>query len=429
VSKPAYVAFATILIVPALAFAALQDRYDREYAVIQYAASEPSGAVARLQERIDAGELSLHFDEARGYLPALLEALDIDVSSQMLAFAKTSLQVSKISPATPRAIYFNDTTYVAWVQGGLIEISAADPRLGVVFYTLAQDQAAPPRFERETVRCLQCHDSYSLTGGGVPRHLVGSGLIGTGGELASHESWFVATDQTPLRRRWGGWYVTGTHGEQVHRGNLVIRGAEHARTLDLADTGNLTDLDGVVDTDPYLGEYSDIVALLVLEHQTSVQNVITRVGWDTRRALAAARGGDRTPPATQAQVEEIAEPLVGALLMAGQPALTAPIAGTSGFRRHFESLGPHDAQGRSLRQLDMTRRLFRYPLSYVIYSEAFDALPDPSRAYVYRRLNEVLTGRDGADEYEHLSSVDRAGLLEILSATKPEFAAVSERPR
>ncbi len=429
--KSAYATLIVACLLPTLAVAALQRRYDREYEVIQYEASTPTDAVARLQDRIDAGDVSLRFDARGGYLASLLEALDIDVASQMLVFSKTSLQVDKISPATPRVIYFNDDAYVAWVQGGLIEISSVDPKLGAVFYTLEQDAAVTPRFERRTIRCLECHDTYALTGGGVPRHLVGSGFIGETGALASHEGWFLTTDQSPLRRRWGGWYVTGTHGDDVHMGNLIIRSAAQAASLDLAATGNVTDLTGLVNTDPYLSGHSDIVALLVLEHQTSVQNVITRVNWDTRRVLHnesvqnRERGLDEdfVSAAAREQIESIAEPLVGALLLSGEAPLHDPIVGTSGFREHFEGLGPDDTRGRSLRHLDLTRRLFRYPCSYLIYSEAFDALPDVSRGYVYRRLDEVLNGRDISADFDHLSGDDRAAILEILEDTKSDFAA------
>jgi hypothetical protein len=377
----------------------------------------------------------------------VLGELGIDVDTQMLVFSKTSLQVDKISPQSPRAIYFNDTVYVAWMPGGLVEISSVDSKLGPVFYTLEQRDAGElrnageppdageprsraPSFERRTIRCLECHDTYSLTGGGVPRHLVGSGLIDQAGALASHEGWFLTTDQTPIRRRWGGWYVTGTHGEQVHMGNLVIRSAEHAAHLDLAATGNVTDLDDLVDTRQYLGSHSDIVALMVFEHQTHVQNVITRVSYDTRTALYEQSKRNRemgrdeayVSEETSARIRSIAEPLVLALLLVDEAPLTGAITGTSGFAERFAGLGPFDAESRSLRQLDLTRRLFLYPCSYVIYSEAFDALPERSKAYVYRRLKEVLGGEDRSAAFAHLSAADRDAILEILESTKPEFA-------
>ena len=136
-------------------------------------------------------------------------------------YSQTSLQGKLINPKTPRAIYFNDDVYVGYVQDGPIEIASLDPKLGPVFYLL--EQSAPkPKFSAELGRCMSCHDSYSLTGGGVPRFIVGSGYTGTTGMLVSHEGWILISDRTPLKSRWGGWYVTGRHGSQVHLGNIVI---------------------------------------------------------------------------------------------------------------------------------------------------------------------------------------------------------------
>src|SRR5205085_6191073 len=137
-----------------------------EQVPINYSKSTPADAVAKLQQQIDEGGVTLAYDEAHGYLPAVLKALKVPVSSQGLVFSRTSLQVDRIAPWTPRAIYFNDDVYVGWVQGGpIMEIASVDPALGAVFYTLRQDPTGRPAFERQTQTCLQCHDSSSSTGG------------------------------------------------------------------------------------------------------------------------------------------------------------------------------------------------------------------------------------------------------------------------
>jgi hypothetical protein len=367
-------------------------RYDREYPAIGYSSAIPTDPVARLRHRIEAGEARLSFDPERGYLDSLLRELDISKSSQVLVFTKTSLQKGRISPQTPRAVYFGDDTYVAWVQGGpVIEISSVDPNLGAVFYTLPQEEGTRPEIERETHVCLQCHDSYSLTGGGVPRHIMGSGIPDASGRLASHEGWFLTSDETPLGKRWGGWYVTGSGGAQRHLGNVFVKDAIQLNALETA-----------LDTDPYLGKHSDIVALLVLEHQVHVQNLITRVNWDTRTALH--REGSLPP----SEIERLAEPLSRALLLLDEAPLEGPIAGSSGFAEDFVRRGPQDAKGRSLRDLDLEGKLFRYSLSFLVYSQAFDALPEPTKAYLYRRIRECE---------------DREAAIEILDATNPDFAA------
>jgi hypothetical protein len=111
------------------------------------------------------------------------------------------------------------------------------------------------------------------------------------------------------------------------------------------------------------------------------------------------------------------------MLFGWTPELTAPIAGTSDFAVEFAKLGPFDHQGRSLRELDMKKRLFRYPLSYVIYTESFNAMPAPAKEYVYKRFREILTGADKSMAFGHLSESDRAAILQILEDTKPDFPA------
>jgi hypothetical protein len=392
-------------------------RYDIEYPAIRYLAAEPSARAAKLAARLTTGQATLSFREDRGYLEDLLAALDIDPSSQTLVFSKTSLQSDYITPEAPRAIYFNEDTYIAYEQGSpLIEIESIDPDLGVVFYTLRQSPVVNVRFVRQAETCLRCHDTYELTGGGVPRLLLGSGYIGTHGELVSHEGWILTTDRTPLESRWGGWYVSGHHGDQVHLGNIVVKDPADLQHLETLRIGNLDDLDSLIDTKPYLTNKSDIVALLVLQHQATIQNLLVRASFDTRQALAS---GTSTPSG----VDEVVEPLVRGMLFVDAAKLTAPIEGTAQFRTQFEQRGPHDKQGRSLRELDLKTRLFRYPLSFLIYSDAFDALPAPAKARVYERLAEILSGADHSADFASLSADDRRAILEILNETKPDFAA------
>lgn len=405
--------------------AAAPHRYDTEYPVIGYTAAELGNRVARLGERLAAGEVALDAASPRAALASLLAALEIDPVSQVLVFSKTSFQTSGISAATPRAIYFNDDTYVAHVQGdGSFEIATFDPEHGAVFYTLELPESGP-RLSRELDRCLRCHDSYSLTGGGVPRLITGSGYTNAGGRLVSHEGWILTSDRTPLRSRWGGWYVTGFHGDQVHLGNLIIGDLSDFERLDELRVGNLESLDGVVDTSAYLTNRSDIVALLVLEHQVRVQNAITRASWDTQMAEHGQADSDGSAPSAAAELAAINEPLVEALFLVGEAPLTAEIRGTAGFAEDFTRRGPRTADGRSLRDFDLTRRLFRYPLSYQIYSAGFAALPAASKEYVYRRIGEILRGADQRQEYAHLSSSDRTAIAEILRETAPEIAAAA----
>lgn len=410
---------------PVPAPASPQLPYDTQYPTIPYATGETTDPVAVLARGLESGEVTLDREGPSAYLGAVLRELRIPVSSQMLVFSKTSLLARLIWPETPRAIYFNDRVYVAWTPGADgLEISAQDPELGPVFYNLEPDGEEGPRIRRQTGLCLQCHDSYSLTGGGVPRHIMGSGPTDENGQLASHELWQVTTDTTPIRDRWGGWYVTGTHGDQLHMGNVALG----RRGDSLTAGGNLTDLSELIDLTPYLGAHSDIVALLVAEHQTTVQNLITLLGYRVRTRLHIDQQEGGLPPGemsprTARLVEGLGELLVRALFFVGTPRFEDPIEGTSTFATDFMAGGRRDAQGRSLRDLDLQPRLFRYPLSYLIHSPEYDALPVQARAYVNARILSILRGEEGGSDFTHLSADDREAILSILSETRPEILA------
>jgi len=132
--------------------------------VIHYQTTPPNDSVARLQRRLDRGEATLTFQEPHGYLLSVLRQLKIPLSSQALVFSKTSSQQPLIGPATPRALYFNDSDYVGWVPGGnVLEVAVVDPSQGTMFYTLEQRGVTQPKFVRRE-ECIQCHASPKTAG-------------------------------------------------------------------------------------------------------------------------------------------------------------------------------------------------------------------------------------------------------------------------
>ena len=110
--------------------------------------------------------------------------------------------------------------------------------------------------------------------------------------------------------------------------------------------------------------------------------------------------------------------LVDYLLFVDERPLPGKIVGSSGFADTFAKPGPRDSKGRSLRQLDLERRLLRYPCSYMIYAEAFDALPRDVKATIYQRMWDVLSGQDTSPRYARLSASDRQAVIEIVRDTK-----------
>jgi hypothetical protein len=380
--------------------------------------------VTLLQQRLAAGTARLKFDPIRGYLPGLLKELRVPVSSQGLVFSKTSSQRPRINPQTPRAVYFNDSVAVGWVPGGnVIELASVDPERGPIFYTLDQTNGASPRFVRGT-DCMQCHLGPKTVN--VPGLVVRSVLTDSNGVALSQVADFVNGHNSPLPERWGGWYVTGTHERDQHLGNLFFTDAGASTIEQKAQSeapAFVTDLRNRFDTSRYLSPHSDIVALLVLEHQTRMQNLITRAGYETRYALAETNGW-----ATQ-RIAQAGEMLLEYLLFRNEAPMKGTVRGTSGFAAEFESAGPRASRGRSLRQFDLETRLFRHPCSYMVYAPAFDALPRETKSYLWRRLEEILTGQDGSATYATMTGSDRQEVFEILLETKPEFAAWVHQPQ
>lgn len=365
--------------------------------------------VAELARGIEKGDIELDYaTNGRGYLESLLKHLDLKADSQILVFSKTSFQLTKISPKTPRAIYFNDRVAVGAVQDGTVfEMASLDPVQGLVFYTMDTEHTAKPHFERRFSECLNCH-------GPANGLVVSSVYPSTDGTPFVTGTFFEGIDhRTPLENRWGGWYVSGTHGSMHHMGNAIAPDRDRPFDLEQDGTQNLTDLSGKFDTTKYLVPTSDIVALMTMEHQARMTNLINGASQQFRRA-AETGAMERSKASLDRAIDQIVE----YMLFVDEAPLHDPVRGVSTFTETFPQRGPRDKQGRGLRDFDLQTRLFRYPLSYMIYSDIFDAMPQPARDRIYERLYDVLAGKDRSPKFSHLSDADRRAIMEILVDTK-----------
>lgn len=400
--------------------------YDRE--PINYSSTPPLDAVSSLQTQIDRGEVTLKHDARMGYLIDVLKCLDVPESSQALVFSKTSFQRKRISPANARAVYFGDDVYVGFVPGGdVVEITAVDPEQGAMFYSLSQQPTEKPTFQRQTDACLVCHVSRSTSD--VPGHVVRSVFPDLKGEPHFSAGTYSTTHESPFAKRWGGWYVTGTHGRQRHMGNACFRTKDEALADDGAGGANVTDLSEKLDVTRYPTPHSDLIALLVMEHQAHMHNVLAWANYEGRAALwynqmlnqSFENPADDMSESTRRRLQGAAERVVEALLFSKEPALSEPVRGTADFAEQFSARGVRDDRGRSLRQLDLSRRLMKYPCSYLVYSSAFDRLPAEVKQRVYRRMYDVLRDPQPPPQYAALTATDRQGALEILRQTKPDL--------
>ena len=345
-------------------------------APINYFAESTDDAIARLQQRLDEQALMFEHRRDSGYLLDLLRALEVPVESQTLVFSKTSLNQPLIKPSSPRAIYFNDDVTIGWVPGSAaIEVTLQDDQKGTVFYTLPQRTAAgdtTPKFRRDT-RCTACHVSTKTLN--VPGHILSSFLTDRRGQ--PREGFSSINHTTGFEKRWGGWYVSGRAPNLVHRGNLIGEDDATRHKTEPAFRGAVSDLTTLVDLKSYPTAHSDAVALLVLDHQMHFLNLVNRV----RLEHALSRRSDAE------------EQLVRYALMEDETPLTGPITGSTKFAEIYQSLGRRDDQGRSLRQLDLTTRLFQHDLSPLLASPSFQSLPDVVKARLLRKIDDQLATR------------------------------------
>ena len=390
--------------------------YDHE--PTNYSSTQPSDPVALVQQKITGGELTLKWDEKFGYLPAILEAFGAKKSSQSLVMSKTSLQRRFISPENPRSLFFSDDVYVGYVPGApVMEISSVDPKLGGTFYFLEQEKVRRPKFIR-SADCLSCHGGQRTLG--VPGHFVRSVPTDATGEMLALEEVRDITHCTPLSQRWGGFYVTGKHGTQPHRGNLIgEKELERFKTEPLFK-GNVTDLSPFFDTSKYYGAGSDIVALMVLGHQVHMHDYVARLNIEAQQMLAAY-GHVR-------YIRSQVDAFLRYLLFTEEFPLTEKIEGNPEFVRDFTARAIRDSNGRSFRDFDLKTRMFKYPCSFLIYSPSFDAISAPIKEVILRKLHDILTGKNDEAQFARLTPEDRKAILEILLETKKTLPDYWRKP-
>lgn len=412
-----------------------QNTPDYEQPPVRYSASTPQDAVAQLQRRLSSGGIAFTGDD-RAILERVLRELKVPVESQILVFSKTSLQRGRINPSRPRALYFSDSAYVGWVPGGLIEVTAIDPQLGPVFYSFDPQEArgAPRTFVRDS-DCLRCHGGTFVRDipGVFARSVIPSD---TGEPLLRHGSEIV-DDETPFEKRWGGWYVTGYTGAQNHRGNVF--GSEQGDQLvfNLTDQ-RPTELSDFFDPTRYLARTSDVVALLVFEHQMAMQNSLTRAAHSTRKMLEYQRslqktfGDPFTDEPTYDSVKSVingaVEEVVDHLLFRRAAGLPAGVVGSEAFRRAFRAEAPRSQAGHALKDFQLRDRIFEQRCSFLIYSEMFAALPAQLKTRVLDRLQAALRDEDPRGRYAYLEPAEKRRIYDILVETHADAKAQWVKP-
>ncbi|MEM7384478.1 MAG: hypothetical protein AAF514_05985, partial [Verrucomicrobiota bacterium] len=321
--------------------------------------------------------------------------------------------------------------YVGWVPGGMIEITAMDPLLGPVFYRLdSRKNGHQPHIVRSD-DCLSCH-SGSRTGG-VPGMLVRSVHSDADGFPIFSAGTFQTDHRSPLHERWGGWYVTGENAGRRHLGNLIFKAEKNGKALVATDNGAaLADLKEIIDSDAYLTPRSDIVALMVLEHQVLAHNEITKAHFNTRKWIHYQRSMARhfgepeehLSDSTRKLIDRQASDLLRVLFFIDETPLEDwGVEGHESFQRVFLSRAKTSASGRSLRDFQLLSRLFKHRFSYMIHSKAFEALPTTFKTIFYEKMWQVLNGKGPEETYGHLKASTSRRIIEILREHQADLPA------
>ncbi len=386
-----------------------------------------SASPDRLAHRLAGWDLDRQpWSSETGWLTGLLEVLEIPPSAQTLVFSQTSFQNTRISSHQPRALFFGDDVYLGWIPGApVVEVITLGEAEGPGFFTIDQSNTKRPRLTVHGEDCLTCHggplthNRPGLLARSVHPAADGIPILGFGSNLVDHT--------TPLAKRWGGWFVTGDTGGQPHLGNRTttdeegpLVAAEHSAPEFLAS--RLKRLH-------YPSEGSDLLALMVLEHQLDLHNRMTEARLEVASALERDRvlapllgeSADRRSSSSIEILEHQAERLLDGLLFHREAPLKGPIQGSSSFASDFGRNATRDSAGRSLRDFDLSTRLMRYPCSWLILDPSWDTLPPEVGDLVRTKLHAVLTGAPAFDRFVRLSLARRGEILELLGVLKPSY--------
>lgn len=389
---------------------------------LRYSDSAATDPLALLAAGSPAGMAATDAKTPLERLRFVLRLLEIPEESQVLVFSKTSKQNPLIHPGNPRCLFFNENSYVGYVPGGDIEVITHDPVLGAVFYLVsAGSEPQTLRISRDTSQCLSCHGTARTQS--VPGVLVRSVFPDSTGQPLFSLGSFLIDHGSPLRERWGGYYVTG-HSSLPHLGNRTF---EDTQERDFPDKPLLlkTAADKI-DASRYLRATSDIVALMVLEHQCHMHNTLAAAAVNYRRMHWLQKSldpaADPDEGAAGRYADEAAAGIVKLLLFEGEAALgDEGIDGEPGFQNAFLRRFPKTTDGRSLADFNLYDRIFKHRCSYMVYSAAFSSLPERIRSAVIGQLHGILNSDPSPLNHPDLKSASRHRIASILEETLPDW--------
>jgi len=393
---------------------------DFQIAPHSYFERERRDPMSRLLARVESGEFDYGDEPGLPLVRRLLEALEVPESSQVLLFSQGSLQRELISPANPRAIFFNEDLHLAWMPEGKIEISSFDPEIGTVFFLQSEPEAERIEFA-ESRRCLGCHGGSATNF--LPGPMARSNYTSeTGRRVASVPSHIRLSHAVPFEDRWGGYFVTNAPPTLSHLGNAFASRESGALAVDRSHAST-ADLGAFFDPRILPRPDSEILALMLFDHQTEMHNLLIEAVYRDRLLLhlAEANGGE-APRLVAEQTDAFFDRLVRYLLFAREVSLAGhSLRRGTDFERDFTARRRAAPSGRSLRDFDLETRLFQHRLSYMIDSQAFEEAPRTMRERTYRKLHQILAAETPPEGYDYFDDGEREAILTILKHTKADL--------
>ena len=369
---------------------------------------KPRDRFAMIKERIQEGEVKIDTSNDKAFLKSMLDALSIPASSQIMVFSASSLQSEIINPGNPRALYFNEDTYIGWVPGGLIEIIAADPEMGPMFYVYdrLRPGGAVPSVQRST-KCMNCHAGNATRR--LPGLIAESLLVSRAGSSLETFRRDVQGHQIPLESRFGGWHLTGQHNISDHRANVMGIPNAGKNTIVPVEPGQYSDLS------LHLLPTSDILPNLIHEHQIGFENRLVYAIYTLRQLKHENKG--LLGASAKAEIEERAEEMARYITFAEEAKFPAKgITGAPAYAEDFLRDRKVTKAGISLKDLDMKTRMFKHRCSYMLYTDTWKEAPKELKDRVYYHMALYLRDQPDA-QHAHIPAAERMAIRTILKET------------
>jgi hypothetical protein len=378
-----------------------------------YNEHQPKDRFAGLLKQIEKGEFQPDTSSDQALLRSLLQGLKVPVSSQILLFSASSLQSEIINPRNPRALFFNEDTYVGYVPGGVLEVAAADPEVGPIFYVFDRLQPGGPfpRVQRGT-KCFNCHGGTATKR--LPGLIAESLLVSQAGSSLETYRRDEQGHQIPLENRFGGWHLTGKHHISGHKANVfgLARGGKIEKTEVVPGQ--------TWDTAKHLLPTSDILPHLVHEHQIGFENRLVRGIYIVRQLKHDRKG--MLGSAEQAEIDAWSQDFARYVLFADEAKFPREgIEGDPAYVRDFLEGRITSKRGLSLKDFDLKTRLFKHRCSFMLYTDTWEHAPKEIKDRVYYRMAEAL--RDAQPSMPHLATEERRVIREILKETLRDLPA------